>query len=159
MPQFNFADALPQIVWLVVIFSILYLSLTRLLPKVERIVEDRKDRIAADLRAAEAARSEAEDASSGGSNAISDARSRSLAVTGRARDEAAAATAHTLARIDADLAAKAEAAAQGLATAKATAVAELDAVATEAAVDLIARVAGVSISNDEAAGAVRKAAA
>ena len=159
MPQFNFADALPQILWLVAIFSILYLSLTRMLPKVERIVEDRKERIAADLRAAEAARAEAEGASSGGSNAISDARSRALALTGKARDAAAAATAKRLAGIDADLAAKAEAAAQSLASAKATAIAELDAVATEAAVDLVARVAGVTVSNDEAASAVKKVAA
>ncbi len=159
MPQFNFADALPQILWLVVIFSILYLSLTRMLPKVERIVEDRKERIAADLRAAEAARAEAEGASSGGSHAISDARSRSLALTGKARDAAAAATAKKLAAVDADLAAKADAAAQGLAGAKAAAIAELDAVAAEATIDLVARVSGVAVSNDEAATAVKKVAA
>ncbi len=159
MPQFVFADALPQILWLVVIFSLLYFSLMRLLPKVEKIVEDRKSRIAADLRAAEAARAEADGASSGGSAAIADARTRSLAVTGKARDEAAVVLAKQIAAIEADLTAKADAAAQRLAAARATAIAELDAVAVDATVDIVARVAGVSISNDEAASAVKKVAA
>jgi len=159
MPQFNFADAVPQVLWLALLFSLLYFSMMRVLPKVEAIVQERKERIAADLRAAEAARAEAEGATSGGSSAISDARSRSLAVTGKAREEAAAATAKRLADIDSGLEAKAEAAAQSLAAARATAISELDQVAAEATVDLVQRVSGVKVSNDEAADAVKKVAA
>jgi F-type H+-transporting ATPase subunit b len=159
MPQFDFSQALPQILWLVLVFGALYLIVRGLLPRVEKVVENRKARIAADLTEAEAARNAAEAATSGGTSAISDARSRALAVTGKARDEAAAAVATKLAGVDAQLKAQAAAAAESLAAARATALAELDAVAREATVDLVQRVAGVSVSNDDAASAVKKVAA
>lgn len=159
MPQFELADAAPQIVWLALVFLILYLTMVATLPKVEKIVEDRKTRIAADLSAAEAARAAAEGAVSGGSTTLADARAQALAVTGKARDAAAATTAAQLAEVDRALEAKADSAAAGVAAARAEAIAELDSVATSAAMDLVERVAGITISNDDAAAAVRKVAA
>ncbi|MCG2840277.1 ATPase [Sandaracinobacter sp. RS1-74] len=159
MPQFDFSQALPQIIWLVLVFGILYLAVRGLYPRVEKVVENRKARIAADLREAEAARDSAEAATSGGTTALAQARAHALGVTGKARDEANAATQRRLAEIDAGLEAKAEAAAASLVRQRDTAVAELDAVAAEAAADLVKRVAGLDVSNDEAAEAVKKAAA
>ena len=69
MPQFDFSQALPQILWLVVVFGLLYLAVRGLYPRVERVVENRKARISADLKEAEAAHQAAEAASSGGSTA------------------------------------------------------------------------------------------
>ena len=59
MPQFDFSQALPQILWLVVVFGLLYLAVRGLYPRVEKVVENRKARISADLREAEAARAPA----------------------------------------------------------------------------------------------------
>ena len=159
MPQFDFTQALPQILWLTLVFGILYLIVRGLLPRVQTVVETRRERIAADLREAEAARAAAEAATSGGSSAIADARGRALSVTGQARDAANAATAAKLAEVDAALKAKAETAAETLAAQRAAAVAELDKLASEATVDLVKRVAGLDVSNDEAAKAVKKVAA
>ncbi len=159
MPQFDFTQALPQVLWLTLVFGILYLIVRGLLPRVQTVVENRRERIAADLREAEAARVAAEAATSGGSSAIADARGRALAVTGKARDAANAATAAKLAEVDSSLKAKAEAAAQSLSAQRAAAVAELDKVASDATVDLVKRVAGLDVSNDEAAKAVKKVAA
>lgn len=159
MPQFELADAAPQVVWLILVFLLLYLSMALMLPKVDKVVEDRKTRVAADLSAAEAARAAARDAVSGGDTTLSDARAEALRVTGKARDSAAASTAAKLAEADAALEARAGAATQSLQTARAAAIAELDAVAAVATVDLVNRVAGLEISNDEAAAAVRKVAA
>ena len=158
MPQFDFTQAGPQILWLTLVFGILYLIVRGLLPRVQTVVENRRARIAADLREAEAARSAAEAATTGGSSAIAEARGRALSVTGAARDKANAATAAKLAEVDAQLKAKADAAAETLAAQRAAAVSELDKVASEAAVDLVKRVAGLDVSNDEAAAAVKKVA-
>jgi F-type H+-transporting ATPase subunit b len=159
MPQFDFSQAGPQILWLALVFGALYLIVRGLLPKVQRVVENRAERIAADLREAEAARDAAEAATSGGSSALAEARGRSMTVTGKAREAAAAATAQKLADADAALAASAEAAARQLAAQRAEVVAELDRVASSATVELVQRVSGLAVSEDEAADAVRKVAA
>lgn len=159
MPQFDFTQALPQIIWLALVFGVLYLAVRGLYPRVETVVENRKARIAADLREAEAARDAAEAASSGGSTALADARAHALGVTGKARDAANAATQRKLAEADAGLDARAEAAAQALGAQRKAAVAELDKVAAEAAADLVKRVSGLEVSSAEAAKAVGKVAA
>ena len=159
MPQFDFSQALPQVIWLALVFAILYLAVRALLPRVEKVVDNRKARIAADLTQAEAARAEAEAATSGGGNALADARDRSLQLTGKARDAAAAATRQRIAEVDAGLDAKAAEAAARLSGQRDGALAELDAVASDATVDLVNRVAGIRITNDEAASAVKKVAA
>lgn len=158
MPQFDFTQAVPQILWLILVFGVLYLAVRGLYPRVEKVVENRKARISADLREAEAARDAAEAATSGGTSSLADARAQALAVTGKARDAASAAVQRKLAEADAGLESKAAVAAQSLADQRSKAVAELDAVAAEAAADLVKRVSGLDVSNDEAVSAVKKVA-
>lgn len=159
MPQFDFSQALPQVLWLTLVFGILYLCVRGMLPRVQKVVESRKARIAADIREAEAARDAAEAASSGGSSALADARARSLAVTGKARDLAASQTAAKLAAVDDELKARSEKAAATLTETRISTIAELDAVASEATVELVRRVAGLEVTVKEAAKAVQKVAA
>ncbi len=159
MPQFDFSQALPQLVWLALVFAILYVAVHALLPRVEKVVENRKTRIAADLAQAESARAAAEGAMSDSGQTLADARTRALKVTGKARDDAAAANARRIAEIDTSLEAEAERAAQDLAGRRQQVLAELDTVASEATVDLIRRVAGIEISREAAAEAVNKVAA
>lgn len=159
MPQFNLADALPQVFWLAVIFTLLLLSMRSLLPRVEKVVEDRKERIAADLGAAASAKEAAVAATSGGSGAVQAARAAAGSLVGAAKEKAAQATAQRLAAVDAELSARAEAAEAALAEARGKAIAELDAVAAEATVELVRRLANVNVSWDVAAQAVAQRAA
>lgn len=159
MPQFNIADAVPQIIWLILVFLILYLSVTATLPKVEKVVTDRKAHILADIGAAEAARAAAVAESSHGSDAVAHARAEALGLTSEAQATAAAKLAAKLAEVDRHLDEKGAAAAQALAAAQAAALAELDQVAAEATRDLVARVASVRISDEEAQSMVKKVAA
>lgn len=159
MPQFDFSQALPQILWLTLVFGLLYLMVSAMLPKVQRVVEDRQGRIAADLRSAEAARAAAQGVASDGSTAIVDARAQALALTAGARDAAGAAAVRRLAAADQTLKIEAEAAAASLSTTRASALAELDKVAAEATIDLVRRVAGLEVDADEAVATVRKVAA
>jgi len=159
MPQFDLSTALPQILWLILVFGTLYLIVRGLVPRVERVVENRRARIAGDLREAEAARDAARASASGGNTALAEARGKTLAVIGKARDAANAANARKLAEIDTKLKARSEAAAASLDAARVAALAQLDVVATQATVELVQRVAGVSVSDAEAASAVQKVAA
>ena len=61
MPQFEVANALPQIVWLALIFAILYLTLSYgALPKVDKMATKRAQVIGDDLAHAESAKAQAE---------------------------------------------------------------------------------------------------
>lgn len=159
MPQFDFSQAVPQILWLSLVFGILYLVVHMLYPRVDRVVQDRKGRIAADLAEAEAARDAAEAATKGGSSVLADARGRALSVTGKARDAANALVQQRLADANDGLAARIETAAQRLTDQRTNAVAELDRALGSVVVDLVQQVSGLDVSPDEAEEAVRKAAA
>lgn len=158
MPQFDVAQALPQIVWLVLVFGALFLIVQALYPRVEKVVDDRQGRIASDLREAEAARDSAQSATSGSLSVLTEARNQALTLTGAARDQAAAATRARLAEAEAGLRQQGEAAAADLAGQRASVEAELDRVAAEAAAQLIERLSGMRISAEQAQAAIGKVA-
>tara|TARA_B100001123_G_scaffold437435_1_gene569648 strand:+ start:1197 stop:1694 length:498 start_codon:yes stop_codon:yes gene_type:complete len=61
MPQMEFGDYLPQLVWLVITFAALYLLMSRVaLPRIAEVLEGRAERIADDIERADQYRSEAE---------------------------------------------------------------------------------------------------
>jgi F-type H+-transporting ATPase subunit b len=76
MPQLDFADFAPQIVWLIITFALLYAVLARLvLPRIAEVLEERQDRIADDLEQAESLRKEAQAALEAYEAALNEARS------------------------------------------------------------------------------------
>ncbi len=159
MPQFDFSQAAPQVIWLALVFGLLYLVVHLLYPRVDRVVQNRKATIATDLRQAEAARDAAEAATKGGSSVLADARAHALLVTNKAHDEASALVQRKLAEADHSLQARAEAATRRLADQRAEAVADLDRMAGDMVVELVQRVSGLQLSAAEADEAVRKVAA
>ena len=55
MPQMEFADYAPQVVWLVITFAVFYFLMARFaIPGVERVLTAREDRIQGDLNRAQA---------------------------------------------------------------------------------------------------------
>ncbi len=101
MPQLDFANPLliAQVVWLLIIFGGLYLLLAgRVLPAVGEVLENRANRIASDLEAAQAAKAEAD-------AAMAELR----AATAKARGEAQAAIAAALAASTAEAQTRADA--------------------------------------------------
>ncbi|WP_194745028.1 ATPase [Thermaurantiacus tibetensis] len=159
MPQFDPSVFAPQIVWLALVFALLYLVVARSLPKVERAVEDRRARIAADLAAAERARAEANAAATGRTAELGDARAAAQKLLSEARARADAAVRARLAEAEAALGARTSEAEAALSRARAEAIAALDEVAAEAAAEMVGKVAGLEVSVEEARAAVRKVAA
>lgn len=145
MPQLDFQNPLTssQVIWLVVIFSGLYMLLSRWgLPQVAEVLDARARSISHDLDAARQAKA-ASDAAVAASNeatrkANAEAQAEIAASVARAKDSAAAQTAELNARLDAQLAA----AEQRIAAARAAALGALREVATETADVVITRLTG-----------------
>lgn len=156
MPQFELANALPQIVWLAIIFAILYLTLAYgALPKVEKVAKQRATLIGDDLAAAERAKGEAETTIGAYEEKLAAARAQALKATAEAKAATARETEAKLKALDADLADKSTAANGRLETARSQALAGLDAVAAEATVDIVERLTGRRPSADQALAALR----
>ena len=60
MPQMEFADYVPQVIWLILCFGCLYVLMSRLvLPRVAEILENRQRNLDHDIESAERLRNEA----------------------------------------------------------------------------------------------------
>lgn len=145
MPQLDFANPLTisQVVWLAIIFAVLYLLLSRwALPQVGAVLEMRAGRIAADLEAAKAAKTQADAAVAELTAATRDAQSTAqaeinAAVTS-AKDAAAAQAATLNARLEKQLA-EAEV---RISAARGAAMGALRSVATDTAAAVVTRLVG-----------------
>ena len=144
MPQLDFADFAPQLVWLVVTFVALYLLLSRLaLPRISGVLEERRRRIAGDLERAEEMRRDAERTLDDYERSMAEARGRAQEVAQAARAETAAAAARRLDGLTAELAAKAGDAERDIAARRDEALANIRGVAAEAAAAALERLIGV----------------
>lgn len=147
-----------QIFWMLLFFGFVFLVVGRgMVPKVMATVEDRDQRIAADLAAAEAARGQADAQEEAWRVQAAKQRAEAQALIASAKAQAAKATeaklADASARIDAILA-DAE---SRIAAARTAALGEVEGVAADAAQDIVNRLAGISVSSDQALGAVKGA--
>lgn len=158
MPQLNQLMLVyqSQWFWLLLCLAMIYILIARgMVPKIEKVVDDRNARIQSDLDAAEKARREADEAEENARVGELQARSDAQAVIAEAKTAAAKRTEAALASADAATAEKLTAAEARIAEARAQAVESLEAVAAEAARDVVAKVSGVDVSADEAASTVK----
>ncbi|HEX8645136.1 MAG TPA: ATPase [Allosphingosinicella sp.] len=160
MPQINqFADvAFSQFFWLLLVLGLIYFGIGRaMLPKIQSTVEARDRRIADDLAAAETARASAETIDLAYRARLDAGRGEAVKVAAAAKAESARATETRMQAANAETAAKVEAAEARIRAAADAALAEIDRVAAEAAREMVQRLAGVAVSEEEAAAAVRAA--
>lgn len=144
-----------QIAWLLLTFVLLYIVVSRMVvPRVTSVLEEREEKIAGDLDAAERLRAEAEGVREAYEASIADARSKAQQTLADAKDAARADIAKAQADLDAKLAADAAAAEKRIADAKAEALAGLEGIATEVAADLVAKLGGTEVAADAVSKAV-----
>ena len=159
MPQLNFHDFPPQLVWLLITFVALYLVLSKVaLPKVGEVLQMRSDRIKGDLDRAAALKSETDTIIAAYEKALTDARNNAAAV---ARDTAASLakiSAERQGKVSADLTARIKGAEANIAAARSKAMTEVQSSAAEIAAEAVKRLGGLTISAGDAAPAVTAAA-
>jgi len=146
-----------QIFWLLLTFGFVFLVVGRgMVPRVQKTIDGRDGRISGDLTAAKAARDAADAAEENWRQGDQAARERAQAVLADARARAAKATEVRLAQAGAEQHDRLAAREADIRAAAQRAGAEIEAVAAEAARDIAQRVAGISVSNEEAQVAVRR---
>jgi F-type H+-transporting ATPase subunit b len=158
MPQINqLADvAYSQFFWLLLVLGLIYFGIGKaMLPKIQSTVEMRDKRIADDLAAAQAARHSADEIEAAYRTRMDESRAEALKVASAAKQSSARATEERMRSANAETAAKIEAAEGRIRAATEKALAEIETVAADAARDLVERLAGLSVSGEEAAAAVK----
>jgi len=159
MPQIaQLADTYSsQIFWLLIIFGLVFFVVGRgMVPKVMDTVAQRDGQIAADLAAAQAARDAADEQEAAWRERENANRAEAQALIGHAKADAAAKTEKKLATAQKKIDERLAEAEQRIETARAEAAAEIESVAGEAARDIVARLAGVTVTDKTAVAAVKK---
>jgi F-type H+-transporting ATPase subunit b len=158
MPQFQFANFLPQMVWLAIFFAILYFGVVRLtLPKVGKVMTAREDQVSGDLNAAERAKGEADRIQSDYDTGVAAAHDQARAAVTAAQASATKALEAKLAQSNAAIEARTSAAAADLDTARTAALGQIEGVAAEAAAAIVEKLTGTRPAEDAATAAARAA--
>lgn len=145
-----------QLFWLLITFGLIYFGIAKaMLPKIDAAVDARDRKIAEDLAAAEAAKAQVENLESGGGKLLAAARAEAQAKAADAKAKAARESETTLAKADAEIAEKLATAEAGLEKARAAAMTNIENVASEAAVEIAGKIAGVKVDGKAAARAVK----
>lgn len=155
-PPFKTESYPSQIFWLAITFTFLLLVMWRfVVPRIGGTLTDRKSRIAAELEKAEDDRRQAEQAWSTYQTTLVEARQSARSESERNRAEVMAETERAEAVADQSANAEIAEAEARLARLRQDAKSNILAAAQEAAVDIVARLTGETVSADEAASAVR----
>lgn len=146
-----------QIFWLLIFFGITFFVVGRgMVPKVMDTVATRDKRIADDLKAAEAARAQADAEEAAWRTRENANRAQAQGLIAEARAKAAAATAQRLAVAQAGIEATIAGAEIRIADARRAAADDIEAVAAEATRDIVSRVAGLTLDDAAVRGAVKE---
>lgn len=151
MPQFEFANFIPQMAWLALVFAVLYFGVvTPTLPKLGRVVQAREDKISGDISAADVAKSHADTVAAEYAAQIAASQNAARAAIAQAKAGSAQAVATKLGNTDAELKAKADVAHSQLELARTSALAEIEAVVAETAADIVHKLTGIRPASDAA---------
>ncbi len=144
MPQLEFGDFPPQLIWLAITFVLLLILMSKVaMPRVASAIEQREARIKGDLDRAERVKIEADTALAAYQKTIADARAKAQGELRQTQAEIAAETAKREAAFAQQLAQRTKAAEDGIAQAKTRALTELRGVGGEVTGSVLAKVAGL----------------
>ncbi len=155
-PPFDTTTFPSQIFWLVVTFAFLFVVLWRVAgPRINGVITSRRGAINADIAAAQKARTDAEDASAAYQAALHTARGRASAMAEENRQTLNAEIAKAKADADAEAAGAMAKAQASIAASQQAARGHVLKAAEEAAIAIVARLTGETVSAADAAAAVR----
>jgi F-type H+-transporting ATPase subunit b len=144
MPQLDPKFFATQIFWLVVTFAIFLIVVWRVvLPKIGNTLEDRQNRIRADLDKAADSKAAAEKAMAGYEKALAESRDKAAGMLRKVSEASAAAAAERTAAVNAKLARDLQAAETRIAKARTDALANIKTVAGDVATAAAERIGGI----------------
>src|SRR4029079_15385716 len=140
MPHLDPLDWAPQLIWLVITFSILFLLKKYVaLPRIGSVLETRQARIRADLEQADRLRRETQEAIAAYEQALAEAKARAHGIAQEARNRLKDEVAAERTALEWDLSAKSAEAEAQIHQAKVSALKEVNAVASDTAAEIVRR--------------------
>jgi F-type H+-transporting ATPase subunit b len=157
-PPFDAQTFASQLVWLVLVFGLLYLLMSRIgLPQVDSIFAARRAKIEGDLAAARGLKEESDAAIAAYEKALADARGRAQALANETREKAAAETQARRKKLDQTLNGRIADAEKAIALQRTAAMGHINDIALEAAASIVERLIGQAPDKASVAGAVSDA--
>jgi len=145
MPQLDPQYFMPQIVWLIITFGILYFVMARIaLPRVAEVLRNRQQRISNDLDEAERLKRETEQVIQAYEQALAQARAQAQALASETRATANSQASAEREKLDRQLAQETELAEKRIAEARASAMAQVSTVAEETVAEIVHKLSGIS---------------
>ena len=158
MPQLNQLPDIwwSQLFWLAVVFGLIFFVIGRgMLPKIQSTIDAREKKVADDLEHAQAARRAADETEAAWRERMDSARAEAAKVANEAKQSSAKDTEAKVRKAAEKINAKTEAAQAKLRAAVEGARSEIETVAAEAAAEMVSRLTGKSIAQQDAAQAVK----
>ncbi|MGA9550398.1 MAG: hypothetical protein WA579_16975 [Rhodomicrobium sp.] len=156
-PALNIDWYIPQLIWLAIIFTLFYLALSQLvLPRIERVLKDRKTKIGGDLQAARDAQHNADKEAERYEAEIAAAKAKGHGSIRASRQKLDGEFGEKRKDLDTQLAqktAETEKRVQGLLE---RAFGEMDAMTAGAVSDIVKALAGIEVSDSEVQAALRQ---
>tara|TARA_R110000824_G_scaffold118960_19_gene272651 strand:- start:70158 stop:70724 length:567 start_codon:yes stop_codon:yes gene_type:complete len=142
-PPFNAETFSSQLIWLVLVFGVLYVVMSRVaLPRISNVLETRRARIASDLEDAARAKAQSDEAIASYEQALAEARAKAHALAQGTRDKLTAETDAVRQSTEAKLNQKIAEAEASIAATKATALSNVRAVAIDVTENIVSRLLG-----------------
>ena len=158
MPQLNFGDFPPQLIWLAIVFIGLYVLMSRwLVPSIGTVLDARSGRVEGDIAEAKRLKDETAKAIAGYEQALSEARSKAGAMAQGERDRLKAEIDAERAKVESQLGARLADAEAQIAAAKDTALGQVHGIAGETVETIVQELLGIKVGKDEALAAVARA--
>ena len=155
MPQMEFADYMPQVVWLVITFATLYVLMAKLaLPRITDILETRQRHLEHDLELSEKLRDEAQATLAEYDAAIVSARAETESLLAKARESIQTETQERITELNGRLESEIRESDARIRHAMSQAMDELVVVAGNSARAAVERLAGIKVSDEQARVAV-----
>lgn len=158
MPQLSQLSEvyLSQFLWLAIALGFIFLVIARgMVPKIQATVDEREKRIAGDLEAAQKARAAADETEAAWRARMDAARNEAARIAQDAKAESGRETEAKVKAAADKINLKIETAQNGIREALASARSDIESVAAEATQEMVKRVTGLDIGQEEAARAVK----
>jgi F-type H+-transporting ATPase subunit b len=157
MPQLDPSTFMPQLVWLAIIFTCLYLIVSRVaLPRIGGMIEERRSRIESDLDRAQELKDDTEKVIASYEAALAEARGKAHAIMQERRAALGAEIDAERARLDEELALRVAKAEKAIGVARDKALSQVAGIASGIAGDIVAQLTGIKVAKAEAAKAVAR---